>query len=92
MAQQLGPNSYRYSLDLNNTGTTQIGTFWFAWIPNYDFLTTPPTAISSPTGWTGMTELEVYGGVSAACIRAAGHAVIVYGDFAVSPGPERRGR
>jgi Xaa-Pro dipeptidase len=39
----------------------------------------------------GMTELEVYCGVNTACILAAGHAVIVYGDFAVSPGPERRG-
>jgi Xaa-Pro aminopeptidase len=39
----------------------------------------------------GMTELEVYCGVNAACTQAAGHAVIVYGDFAVSPGPERRG-
>jgi Xaa-Pro aminopeptidase len=39
----------------------------------------------------GMTELEVYCGVNTECIRTAGHAVIVYGDFAVSPGPERRG-
>jgi hypothetical protein len=39
----------------------------------------------------GLTELDVYVGVSAACTKAAGHAVIVYGDFAVSPGPERRG-
>lgn len=39
----------------------------------------------------GMTELEVYCGVNTACTLAAGHAVIVYGDFAVSPGPERRG-
>jgi hypothetical protein len=39
----------------------------------------------------GMTELDVYCGVNSACIQAAGHAVIVYGDFAVSPGPERRG-
>jgi Xaa-Pro aminopeptidase len=39
----------------------------------------------------GMTELDVYCGVSAACIQAAGQPVIVYGDFAVSPGPERRG-
>jgi Xaa-Pro dipeptidase len=38
-----------------------------------------------------MTELDVYCGISTACIRAAGHAVVVYGDFAVSPGPERRG-
>jgi Xaa-Pro aminopeptidase len=38
-----------------------------------------------------MTELDVYRGVSSACAQAAGQAVIVYGDFAVSPGPERRG-
>jgi hypothetical protein len=39
----------------------------------------------------GMTELDVYCGVNTACIQEAKHAVIVYGDFAVSPGPERRG-
>src|SRR5205085_6187419 len=39
----------------------------------------------------GMTELDVYRGVSSACVQSASHPVIVYGDFAVSPGPERRG-
>ena len=39
----------------------------------------------------GMTELDVYCGINGACIQAARQAVIVYGDFAVSPGPERRG-
>jgi Xaa-Pro dipeptidase len=39
----------------------------------------------------GMTELDVYIGIASACTRAAGRAVIVYGDFAVSPGPQRRG-
>jgi hypothetical protein len=39
----------------------------------------------------GLTELDVYCGVNTACTQAAGHAVVVYGDFAVSPGPERRG-
>jgi Xaa-Pro aminopeptidase len=39
----------------------------------------------------GMTELDMYRGVNSACMEAAGHPVIVYGDFAVSPGPERRG-
>lgn len=39
----------------------------------------------------GMTELEVYSGVVSACTREAGRAVVVYGDFAVSPGPERKG-
>jgi Xaa-Pro aminopeptidase len=39
----------------------------------------------------GMTELDVYCGINSACIQAAGRAAIVYGDFAVSPGPKRRG-
>lgn len=39
----------------------------------------------------GMTELDVYAGIAAECTRAAGHPVIVYGDFAVSPGSARRG-
>jgi Xaa-Pro dipeptidase len=39
----------------------------------------------------GMSELDVYGGIHAACVKAAGMPAIVYGDFAVSPGPERRG-
>jgi Xaa-Pro aminopeptidase len=38
-----------------------------------------------------MTELDVYRGVNNVCIADAGQAVVVYGDFAVSPGPERRG-
>lgn len=39
----------------------------------------------------GLSELDVYCGISTACIQAARRAAIVYGDFAVSPGPERRG-
>ncbi|MGE3804059.1 MAG: M24 family metallopeptidase [Gemmataceae bacterium] len=39
----------------------------------------------------GMSELDVYCGINTACIQQARHAAIVYGDFAVSPGPERRG-
>lgn len=39
----------------------------------------------------GMTELDVYAGVAAECSRAAGFPVVVYGDFAVSDGPARRG-
>ncbi len=39
----------------------------------------------------GMTELDVYCGINTACIEAAGQPVIVYGDFAVSPGSARRG-
>lgn len=39
----------------------------------------------------GMTEFDVYSGIQAECVKSAGMPVIVYGDFAVSPGPERRG-
>jgi len=44
--------TYRYSIDLQNTGTTTIGTFWYAWVPGEDFLPTSPTNIQSPTGWS----------------------------------------
>lgn len=39
----------------------------------------------------GLTELQIYEGVFSACATAAKQPAIVYGDFAVSPGPERRG-
>lgn len=39
----------------------------------------------------GMTELDVYVGIFAECVKVVGSPVVVYGDFAVSPGPERRG-
>ena len=39
----------------------------------------------------GMTELDVYAGIVAECTKAAGHPVILYGDFAVSPGSAKRG-
>ncbi len=39
----------------------------------------------------GMTELDVYSSIVAACTKAAGRPVVVYGDFAVSPGMSRKG-
>lgn len=44
---------YNYTVTLQNTGTTPIGTFWFAWTPpphEYNFLPHVPTAISGPAG------------------------------------------
>ena len=46
------PGTYDYSLTLNNTGTTTIGTFWFSWIPGAGFMSTAPTSINSPAGWS----------------------------------------
>jgi len=45
--------SYRYLISIHNTGSTNIGTFWFAWTPDFDFLVSPPTNIVSPSGWIG---------------------------------------
>lgn len=39
----------------------------------------------------GMSELDAYRGIAKACQEAVGQPVIIYGDFAVSPGPSRRG-
>jgi Xaa-Pro aminopeptidase len=39
----------------------------------------------------GMTEIDVYNGIAAVVNRHVGRHVIAYGDFAVCPGPERRG-
>jgi hypothetical protein len=48
---QIGPDSYRYGITLTDAGTTQLGTFWFAWVPGQDYLDTSPTSVSDPTGW-----------------------------------------
>lgn len=39
----------------------------------------------------GLSELDMYCGVAKVCQETAGQPAIVYGDFAVSPGPARRG-
>jgi len=46
---------YHYNLVLTNTGTTTIGTFWFAWMPGAGFMTQAPSTIESPTTWTAKT-------------------------------------
>ena len=46
------PGLYDYSLTLHNTGTTTIGTLWFAWVPGGDFLKPAPTNAIAPAGWT----------------------------------------
>ena len=52
---QLSPTSWQYSLTLNDTGTTNLGTFWFAWVPGKDFMATAPSSIADPAGWTAIT-------------------------------------
>ena len=49
---QVNPTTLRFNIDLKDTGTTSIGTLWYAWVPGEDFLGQAPTNIQSPSGWT----------------------------------------
>jgi hypothetical protein len=40
---------YDYSIDLSNTGTTPIETFWFSWVPGQDYMATMPSNFSEPS-------------------------------------------
>lgn len=51
VADPTTPGVYDYSLTLNNTGTTTVGTFWFSWVPGGDFLNPVPTNVTQPAGW-----------------------------------------
>ena len=51
VATQLDATDWQYSITLDDTGSTKVGTFWFAWMPGEDFLATSPTGISDPTDW-----------------------------------------
>jgi hypothetical protein len=47
---------YHYTIDLQNTGDTNIGSLWFAWTNylnfyDYNYLPTSPTGVVAPTGW-----------------------------------------
>src|ERR1700753_1111245 len=55
---QINTTTYHYKITLNNTGTTNVGTFWFAWVPGEDFMPTSPTNISSPPSWTSQITFE----------------------------------
>ncbi len=48
--------NYDYTISLKDTGSTNIGTFWFAWTPpgqpfEYDFLPSQPLSTTQPAGW-----------------------------------------
>ena len=46
--QQIDASTFRYNIDLKDTGTTAIGTLWYAWVPGADFLGSSPTNLVSP--------------------------------------------
>jgi hypothetical protein len=43
---------YHYDITVTDTGSTNVGSFWFGWIPGDNFLPTTPSAASSPAGWS----------------------------------------
>jgi PEP-CTERM motif len=50
--QLISPGNYQYDITLNDTGTTNVATFWYGWIPGDGFLFSQPTNIVGPAGWT----------------------------------------
>ena len=51
-SQALGGGDFGYSIKLTNTGTNNLETFWFGWVPGQDFMPVSPTNIISPANWT----------------------------------------
>ena len=54
-AAQDGTN-WDYVVTVHNTGTVNIETFWFAWIPGYDYLPSNPQVTSQPLFWSTYVE------------------------------------
>ena len=50
-ATPLGGGVFDYTLTLDDTGTTNLETFWYAWVPGEDFMPVSPTNILSPANW-----------------------------------------
>ncbi|HEX4144282.1 MAG TPA: hypothetical protein VHY91_12300 [Pirellulales bacterium] len=50
-AELISPGTYQYDITLDDIGTTNIATFWYAWIPGDGFLHSQPTNIVGPAGW-----------------------------------------
>jgi hypothetical protein len=50
----LGGGEFQYNLSVTNTSTdgSDIGTFWYSWIPGKDFMEVKPTNITFPSGWS----------------------------------------
>ena len=59
VSSQLDATHFHYELTLDDTGTTNAGTLWFAWLPGGDFMPAAPTNVLSPANWT---ETVTHGG------------------------------
>jgi hypothetical protein len=58
---EISPGEFQYSLALNDTGTTKLGTLWFSWLPGDNFMPVSPTSITSAAGWQ---DIVTHGGPS----------------------------
>ena len=56
-----GPE-YTFTVTVNDTGSTTVGTFWFSWVPGQDYMSAQPTSISSPAGWNAQVTTANYAG------------------------------
>jgi hypothetical protein len=43
--------NWDYTIKLTDTGTGNIGTFWFSWVPGQGYLPSLPNSFVAPTGW-----------------------------------------
>jgi hypothetical protein len=80
---QINPTTYQYDLTLNDIGSTNIGTFWFSWIPGEDFMPVNPTNILSPASWTPVvTHAGGSDGYAIQWVAGAGSALTPGASFA----------
>lgn len=54
--------NYDYDIHLSNTGTTNIQTLWYSWVPGQSYLPAPPVSTLAPGGWT--QNLITHGGAT----------------------------
>ncbi|HMD54962.1 MAG TPA: hypothetical protein VKJ65_10475 [Phycisphaerae bacterium] len=47
----IAPGEWQYDITLDDTGTTNVGTYWFSWVPGDDFMPVSPISETAPTGW-----------------------------------------
>lgn len=58
-AQPMTGGIYTYTVALDNTGSSSLETFWFAWnTDGHDYMTAGPTSISQPSGWTDSVTID----------------------------------
>jgi hypothetical protein len=76
---------FNYNITLHNTGTTNIGSFWFAWNPTgYNFLPTQPLSVTAPANWS-YTVTNLYAGYDGYGLEFVDHGA------AISPGSSLTG-